>query len=186
MNLHLAVNGSCHDIAWSQRKTLVVFLHEFLTIGQFQYSSITAHCLCDKVSRMCFGWIIKYCRVELHKLHILDYTLCTIYHSNAITSCNVWIRSGGIYGTRTTRCHQCYSREESIHLLGIWVKNVGSVALYVRHVTVNLTTQMVLSDYFHCIVIFEHGYLLVATYSLHKSALYLEACIIGVMKNTKL
>ena len=49
VDLHLLVDGTGDDVTGCQREALVIFLHELLTVGQFQDAAIAAHRLGDEV-----------------------------------------------------------------------------------------------------------------------------------------
>ena len=82
--LHLVVDGACHDVTGSERKTGIIFLHELFAVHCTQYTSVTTHCFCYQerraVSRMIQGG-----RVELYKLHILHRTFGTVNHGDTVS-----------------------------------------------------------------------------------------------------
>ena len=88
VNLHLLVDGASHDVAWCQRESLVVFLHERLTIGQFQDAAIATHRLRDEVGRVRLLGVVQHGGVELYELHIGYGSLGTIGHRDAVASGN--------------------------------------------------------------------------------------------------
>ena len=73
--LHLLVYGTCNDVAWCQRQTLVVFLHERLAIGQTEYATIATHGLGDEIGGMGLTRMIECRGVELYELHVLHHSL---------------------------------------------------------------------------------------------------------------
>ena len=59
MNLHLLVYGAGHDVAWCERQTLVIFLHERLAVGKAKNAAITAHGLGDEVGGVGLAGMIE-------------------------------------------------------------------------------------------------------------------------------
>ena len=108
VNLHLLIDGTSHDVAWCQRQTFVIFLHETLTIGQAQYATIATHSLCNQEGRMRLAWRIESCGVELYKLHVLHSTLGAIDHSLTVACGNHRIGGCLIYSTASASTHQCH------------------------------------------------------------------------------
>ena len=84
--LHFLIYGTCYDITWGQRQSLVVLLHKLFAIWQFQDTAIATHSLCDEVGWMSLFWVMEYCWVELYKLHVGHCSFGAINHRNAIAS----------------------------------------------------------------------------------------------------
>ena len=107
--LHFIVYGTCHDVARCKRQALVIFLHEFLTVGQSQDTTVTSHCFSNQVGGMTLCRIVECCGMELYEFHITDLTLCTVYHSDTVTCCYIGVGGSGIYGTGSSGCNQRYT-----------------------------------------------------------------------------
>ena len=88
VDLHLLINGTCHDVTRCQRQTLIVFLHKLLTVGQFEDTAVAAHRLGDEVGGMGLFRIMEYRGMELHELHVGYRSLGTIHHGDAVASGN--------------------------------------------------------------------------------------------------
>ena len=88
--LHLLVDCPCHDISRCKRQSLVVFLHKGLSVRQFQYTAISAHCLSDEEGGMRLARMIEGSGMELYKLHVSHCSLGSIHHCLAI--------AGGYHG----------------------------------------------------------------------------------------
>ena len=125
-------------------------------------------------------------RVELHKLHIGNSTLSTIYHRNTITGSYNGVRRSHIDSTHTASTYYCALSEVGIYLLRSRIKDICSVALYVVHVTVYLHAQVVLGDNLYGKVVLLDFYVGVVPDSLHQSALYLGTCVVGVVQDAEL
>ena len=108
MNLHLVVDGTSHDVTRSKTETLIIFLHELLTIRQTENTSVTTHGLCYEIGRVSLLWVEQYRWVELYKLHVLHLTLGTINHGYTVTCGDAWVGCCLIDGTSTTSCHKRY------------------------------------------------------------------------------
>ena len=186
VNLHLLIDGTCHDITWSQRQTLVIFLHEALAIRQTQDAAIATHSLRNQEGRMCLAWRVERCGVKLHKLHVGHRTLGTIDHSLTITSSDDRIRGGLIHSTTTACTHQRDLRQISIHLLRIRVQHISTVTVDIGCATCHLGTQMMLGDNLHCEVVLSHHDIRIASHGSHQSALNLSTSIISMVQDTEL
>ena len=127
--LHLLVYGACHDVTWCERQPFVVFLHEGLAVGQFQYAAIASHRLGDEVGRVCLFRIMQYGGVKLHELHICHRTFGAIDHGDTIASGYHGVRRGEIYRSASTGTHHGDFRQIGIYLLCVGIEHVCSVTL---------------------------------------------------------
>ena len=84
VDLHLVVYGACHDVAWRERQARVIFLHELRSVGQLEYSSISAHGLRDEEGRVRLRRVVEHGGVELHELHVFHRGLGAISHRYAV------------------------------------------------------------------------------------------------------
>ena len=133
--LHLLVDGTCHDVAWSQTQSLVVFLHEALAVGQAQDAAIATHGFGDEEGRMSLAWVEEGCGVELYELHVGHCSLGTIDHSLAVARGDHGVGSGLIDSSAAACAHHCHLAQIGVHLLGLGVEHIGSVAVDVRSAT---------------------------------------------------
>ena len=140
VNLHLLIDGTRHDITWCQRQTLVILLHKRLAIRQLQYATITTHSLGNQEGGVRFVRVMQHGGVELYKLHIGHRTLGTIHHSDTVASSNHGVRCGQIHSTATTGTHHGHLCQIGIHLLGIRIQHVGTIAVNVWRTTCNSGT----------------------------------------------
>ena len=137
MNLHLIIDSSCNDVSWCERKTWVVFVHEFFTIRQTQNTAVTAHGFRNEVSRVCLAWVIKAGRVELHKFHIFDDTFGAMNHCYPVSGSNLRIRGCGINRACASGCHKGDAAEVCVNLLSLRIEDIGAIALNIRCTTCN-------------------------------------------------
>ena len=135
---------------------------------------------------MGFAWMVKGCRVELNKLHVLYGSLCTVYHSLAIASSDNRVCCGLINGSATTSAHHGNLTQISVNLLSFRVEDVSSIAINIWSATSNACAKMMLSDNLYCKMVFLDFNIRIALHSLHKSTLNLSSCVVGMMKNTEL
>ena len=105
-NLHLCINAASHNVTWSERAALVILVHELLTLLVTQNSAVASHRLGNKERRV-VSRVIEACRVELHKLHILDQTLGAIHHGDAVASGDRRVGCGLIDMSYATSSHHC-------------------------------------------------------------------------------
>ena len=57
VQLHLAVDGAGHDVAWREAQARVVLLHELLALEVAQHGSVASHGLGDEERRAIAGVI---------------------------------------------------------------------------------------------------------------------------------
>ena len=186
VNLHLVVDGTCHNVAWCQTQSLVIFLHEFLTCRQAENTSVAAHRLGDEVSRMGFAWVIEGGRVELHEFHVLHLALGTIDHGNAVARGDIWIGSRGIHSTCATRSHQSDFRKVGVDFACVGIQNVGTIAFDVGRATRHTNTEVVLRDDFHGEVVFQNLNVGIVADGCHQSTLDFSTRIVGVVQDAEL
>ena len=186
MLLHLIVYGTRHDVTRSQTQTLVVFVHKLLAVWQTEYSSVTAHCLRDEIGRMVLLRIVERRRMELHKLHVLHLSLRTIYHSNAVTCSDGRVGGSLVDGTRSACGNNCHLRQICVNLFRFRIQDVCTVALNVGSAACHSHSKMMLCDYLHGKVVFQHFDIRMVAHSLHQSALYLRPCVVGMVQDAKL
>ena len=186
VNLHLLIDGTCHDVARSQAQSLVIFLHEALAVRQTQDATISTHSLGDEEGRMSLSWMIESCRVELYELHIGYGSLGTVNHRLTIAGSDDRVGGSLINSTTTTGTHHGNLAQIGIHLLGFRIQNVGSVTVNIRCTASNTGTQVVLGDNLYCKMIFLDIDVRAVAYSLHQTALDFSTRIICMMKNAEL
>ena len=129
---HFLVDGAGHDVAGCEREPVVVFLHERLSVGQFQYAAIAAHGFGDEIGGMGLAGIVEHGGVELHKLHVLHGSLGTIDHGDAVAGGDDGVRSGLIDGSAASGTHHGDFGQIGIYFLGFGVEHVGTVAINIR------------------------------------------------------
>ena len=181
---HFAIDGTCYDIAWSERQTRIVLLHELLACQVTQYTSVTTHRLSNKETRT-IARMEECCRMELNELHILYYTFGTIYHCDTVACSNKRIGSMTINSLATAGSHYCNSRQESIYLASSLIKHIRSKTLDARSMTGNNNTQMMLSDNFYRIEVAEYSNVRMTLYFFYQTSLYLCTGIILMMQDTE-
>ena len=186
MNLHLAVNGASHNIARCQRESFVIFLHELLPVGKTKNAAITSHRLCDEVGWMRFLRVVEDCRMELHELHILHFSLGTIDHSYAVASRDIRVGGGGVNGSSSSRRHKCDLAQVGIHLACIGVEDVSTITFDVWSTASDADSQVMLSDDLDCKVVLQHFDVGILTNGSHQSALNLGSSIVGMMQDAEL
>src|SRR5574344_200500 len=185
VNLHFLIDGTSHDITWSQRYALVVFLHEGFAVRQTEDAAVSTHCLCDKKGRMRLTGVVECSRVELYEFHISYRTLCTINHCLTIAGSDDRIGCRLIYGTAATCTHQRHLTQIRIYLLRIRVQYISTVALDMGRAARDACAQMMLCDDFHSEMIFLDGDVWIAAYSLHQTSLYLSTRIVCMVQNAE-
>ena len=104
--LHFVVDSPCHYIAGSERKSLIVFLHKLVAIGQTKNTAIAAHRFGYQESRTGFFRIVKHRRVELHELHIGNGSFRSIHHCHTVASGYARVRRCAIDSSATASCHK--------------------------------------------------------------------------------
>ena len=186
MNLHLIVNGARHDVTGCERQARVVFLHELLAVGQAEYASVSAHGFGDEISGMRLPGVEEGGGVELHELHVFHLSLCTIDHRDTIACGNVGVGGGGIDGACAAGRHEGYAAQVGVYLAGLGVEDIGTVAFDIGGAASNAHAEMVLGDDFHGEMVLKHIDEGVVSHGFHQSALYLCACIVGMVQDTKL
>ena len=180
------INSSSNDITWSKRKTFIILLHKFLPIGKPQHSTITTHSLSNQKCWMCLRRIIKNRGMKLYKLHVLDCSLSSIDHCDTIASSYNGVGGHCVDSTHTTSCHKCYLTQKSINLLGIRIENIRTITFNIWSSTRYLYPHVMLCNNLNSIMIFKDSNIRISPHSLHQSTLYLKACVISMMKNTKI
>ena len=185
VNLHLFVDGTCHDVTRSQRESLVVFLHETLSVGQTQDASVAAHGLGDEVGGMRLVGVMQHRGMELYELHVGHRSLGAIHHGDAVARSDDGVRGCQVHGSATSRAHHGDLREIGVHLLCFRVQHVGPVAVDIGRAACDACSQVVLGDDFHGEVVLLHVDVGIVAHGLHQSALYLGTRIIGMVKDTE-
>jgi len=185
VDLHLLVDGSCHDVAGGQREAFVVFLHEGLAIGQFQDAAIAAHGLGNEVGGMRLLGVVEHRRVELYEFHVGHCSLGAIDHGDAVAGGDDGIRGGQVDGSATTCTHDGDLRQVGVDLLGDGVEYVGPIALNIRRATSDADAQVMLGDDFDGEVVFLHLDVGTGSYGLHQSALNLGTGIVGMVQDAE-
>ena len=183
---HLAVNSTSHNVAGSQREPLVVFLHELLAVGKPENAAIATHRLCDEVGGMRLLRVVEDSRMELHELHILHLSLGTIDHSDAVAGSDIRIGCGGIDGSCAACRHERDLAQVGVHLAGLGVQDVSTVALDVGRAASDADAQVVLGDNLDGKVMLQHFDVWILTNGSHQSALYFGTGIVGMMQDAEL
>ena len=123
--------------------------------------------------------------MELYELHILYRSLCSINHCNTIASSYLRIRCHCVDCPHSTCSHEGHLTQEGIYLFRFRIEDIRTITFYIWGSACHLYTQVVLRDNLNSIVIFEDCNIWVSSHRIHQSTLYLKACIISMMKNTK-
>ena len=183
--LHLAIDGTCHNVARSEREAWVILVHEFLAGKVTQHTAIATHGLgnqeCRAVARVIEGgW------VELDELHVLHGALSTIDHGNAVACGDERIGSGVIHSSHTACCDEGQSREEGIDLSCLLIENVSTIALNVGGATGNDSSQVVLCENLDSEMIVKDIDVLMSLYCLDKRLLNLVTSVVGMVKDAEL
>ena len=186
VNLHLAVDGAGHDVARGQREPFVVLLHELLAVRQAQDAAVAAHSLGDEVGRMRLLRVEEHGGMELHELHVLHLSLGAIDHSYAVAGSNVGVGGRGIDGSRAACCHERHLAQVGIHLSGVGVEDVCTVALYVGGAARDAYAEVVLCDDFHGEVVLQYLDVGVVAHGFHEAALYLCPRVVGMVQDAEL
>ena len=185
VNLHLVVDGPCHDVARGEGEAFVVLLHELLSVRQAQHAAVSAHRLGDEEGRMGLRRIVEDGGVELYELHVLHGSLGPVDHCDAVSCGDHRIGGHGIDGSHTACRHERDSAQERVDLPGLGVEDVCSVAFYVRCPARHLYAEVVLCDDFHGVMVLEHGDVAVVPHGFHQPALYLETGVVGMMEDAE-
>ena len=184
--LHLLVDGARHDVARSQRETLVVLLHERLAVRQAQYAAVATHRLSDEERGVSLARMVERRGVELHELHVLHRALGTIYHRLAVARSDDGVGCGLVDGAAAARAHQRHLTEIRVHLLRLWVQHVRTVAVDIRCAACDARSEVVLRDYLHGEVVLLNVDVGACTHSRHQSALNLGARVVGMVQDAEL
>ena len=91
-------------ITWCERKTRIVFVHEFLSIQGAQDAAVASHRFGDEEVLVIAG-MIKRSGMELHEFHAFDGALGTIDHSRAVACRNGRIGGVQINLSNAASCH---------------------------------------------------------------------------------
>ena len=84
---------------------------------------------------MSLAWVEEGCGVELYELHVGHCSLGTIDHSLAVARGDHGVGSGLIDSSAAACAHHCHLAQIGVHLLGLGVEHIGSVAVDVRSAT---------------------------------------------------
>ena len=125
--------------------------------------------------------VVEDCWVELYELHVPYFSFGTICHCYAVACGYGWVRRCGIDGSCASCGHECYLAEVGVYFSCVGIEYVCSVADDVRCASCYTYSQVVLCDNFYGEVVFEHFYVGVLPDGFHQSALYLCACVVGMM-----
>ena len=128
MDLHLLIDGTGDDVTRSEAQPLVIFLHERLTVGQFQNAAVATHGIRDEEGGMCLTGMVETRRMELYKLHVLDFSFGTIDHSLTVTGSDDRVRRRLIDGAATAGTHHRYLTEIGVDLT-LRVEDISTVAV---------------------------------------------------------
>ena len=134
---------------------------------------------------MSLAWVIKGSRVELYKLHVLNCSLGTIYHSLTVACSDDRVGSGLIYSAATAGTHQRHLAQISVHFLCFGVQHVCTIAVDVWCAACHASSEVVLSDNLHGEVVLLDVDVRTIAHSLHQSALYFGTRIVGVVQNAE-
>ena len=186
VNLHLLVDGACHDVARSQREAFVVFLHERLAVGQTQDASVATHGLGDEEGGMRLSGREERCGMELHELHVLHRSLGTVDHRLAVARSDDGVGCRLVDGTATTSTHQRDLREVGVHLLRVGIQDVSAIAVDIGCAPRDTRSEVVLRDNLHGEVVLLHLDVGTCPDGSHQSALYLGSCVVGVVEDAEL
>ena len=186
MDLHLIIDGTCHDITRCQTQTRVVFLHELFAVRQSQNTSVPAHGFGDEVSRMRLFGIEQTRRVELHELHIFDQSFGTIDHRDTVSGSYLGVGGGGIDRSRSSGGHQGDTAQIGVDLLGLGIEDIRSVAFDIRRASGNANAQMVLRDDLHGKMILQYVDIRIIAHRFHQTPLDLRTRVIGMVEDTEL
>ena len=184
-HLHFIVDGTCHNVAWSEREARVVLLHELLAVERAEHSSVATHSLGDE-ERRTVAWVIKGSRVELNELHILNCSLGAIYHGNAVACSHKRIGGGAIHGTHASGSHERDAREERIDGFSLGIENVGTIAGDIGSATGHHLAEVVLGANLHSKAILKHVDVGVLLHSLDETFLYFGPGVVLVVQNAEL
>ena len=186
VNLHLVVNGTCHNIARRKREACIVFLHKLLAIRQAENTSVATHRLSNEVSRVRLGWVIQGSWVELHKLHVFDEPFGTIDHRDAVARRHIRVGGSGIDSACAACSHKGDATEIGVDLARLGVEDIRAIALDVGCATGDAHAEVVLGDDLYGEVIFEDINIGVVANRSHESTLDLCACVVGMVEDPEL
>ena len=130
--------------------------------------------------------VVEHRGMELHELHVGHGALGAVDHGYAVAGGYDGVRRGLIHCAHAAGTHHGHSREVGVHLLGLGVEHVGSVALYVGCAARHFNTQMVLRDDFYGKVVLPDVDVGAGSHCLHESALNLGTGVVGMVQYAEL
>ena len=183
--LHLAIDGTRHNVARSQRPTLVILVHEGCSVGQFQYAAVATHGLGDEVSGMGLAGVVERCGVKLHKLHILHRSLGAVNHG--LTVARGHHRVGGclVHGATSARAHHGNLAQVGVYPV-LCVEHIGAIAVNEWRATGYPRTQVVLRNDLHGEVVLLDVNIGIGAHSGHQGALNLSSRVVGMVQYAEL
>ncbi len=122
--------------------------------------------------------------MELYKLHVLNGPFCTVNHRYAVACGYQRIGRCLVNGTYAAGCNQRYLGKEGVDS-SVRVHDIGSVAFYIRCLTGDGDTQMVLRQYFDCEMILKYGDVGVLLDGLNQAILYFGTCIVFMVQDAE-
>ena len=184
VDFHLVVDGACHDVAGCKTAALVVFLHKGVAVLSLQNRTKTAHSLRYQIRRT-LARMIERCRVELHKLHIVDDALCTIDHRNAVAGGNHRIGRYLIDVADAAGGEVGYLCENLLNLAGIDIESIDAITFNIVVVAGAGLAKVVLSDEFHRKQVVNHSDVWMLGGTLHEGALHLKTGVVLMVKDAE-
>ena len=183
-NLHLVVYGAGHNIAGSQRQTLIVLVHKLIPLEILQYCTCAAHGLSDEKSGL-FGGIVQRCGVELHEFQVAQHAPRPMHHCHPVAGGDNRCGGSGVDVTHATGCQQSNFRQIGVNLICAAVQRIDAVTYNVGRVLGNPLAQMVLRYNIDSKLMLFQFNIGVIAHRLQQSTLYLGTGIILMVQNAE-
>ena len=124
-------------------------------------------------------------RVELHKLHIVDDALCTIYHRDAVAGGNDGVGGHLIDVADAAGGEVRHLCEDFLNFFGLAVEGVDAVTLDIVVVAGAGLAEIMLRDEFHRKKMVNHRDVGMLLCTFHECALHLKTCVVLMMKDSE-
>ena len=160
----------------------MVFVHEFLAVGQPQDGPEAAHGLGYQEIGFLAG-VVERRGVELDELHVLGDRLGAVAHGDTVARGDVGIRSRGIDVAAAACGNDGEFREHGLDFVGVEVQNVGPEAGQSACVAGDEFAQMVLRQQVDGEVVFPYGDVRMTLYRLYERPLDFGSGKVFVMED---
>ncbi len=159
-------------------------MHEFRAVYVLQYGTVAAHGLGDEEAGTVAG-MVQGRGMELYEFHVLDGSLGTVHHRDAVAGGHQRVGGCGVHGSDAARGHNGHFCQERIDIAGGFVQDVGAVALYVGGAAGHHLAEMVLGDDLHGAVMVVDVDVIGVLYAAHQGLLDCGAGVVGVVQDAE-